>query len=124
MNQSDAIADLLKVVDDAAPSTANAPTLIEGDEIIEVDNFDFDDFQVVRREFFAHMREPSVTFNECKFQVNMGIPLGAQALIISLLMGLIIVSLQQGTPRHSELRTRTILRMQQFKNMQFTPKHS
>ena len=71
MNQSETIADLLKVVDDATPSTSNAPALSEGDEIIEVEDFDFDDFQVVRREFFAHMREPSVTFNECKFQVNM-----------------------------------------------------
>ena len=32
--------------------------------------FDFDDYQVVRREFFAHIKEPSVTFNECKLYVN------------------------------------------------------
>lgn len=73
MNQSDTITELLKVVDGAAPTTtaAEAPVLAEGDEILELENFDFEDFQVVRREFFAHLREPSVTFNECKFQVNM-----------------------------------------------------
>ena len=41
------------------------------DEIIELgDNFDFDGFQVVRREFFAHTKEPSVSFTNCKFYVN------------------------------------------------------
>ena len=73
MNQSDTIAELLNVVDGGAPSTTpiDAPVLAEGDEILELENFDFEDFQVVRREFFAHLREPSVTFNDCKFQVNM-----------------------------------------------------
>lgn len=73
MNQSDTIAELLKVVDGGSPSTTStdAPVLAEGDEILELENFDFEDFQVVRREFFAHLREPSVTFNDCKFQVNM-----------------------------------------------------
>ena len=33
-------------------------------------SFDFDGYQVVRREFFAHLRDPSVTFNSCKFNVN------------------------------------------------------
>ena len=41
------------------------------DEILDLGNdFDFDGFQVVRREFFAHMHEPSVSFNNCKFYVN------------------------------------------------------
>lgn len=43
----------------------------QGEEVIELgDNFDFNGFQVVRREFFAHLREPSVTFNSCKFSAN------------------------------------------------------
>lgn len=47
------------------------PAFAEGDEIIDAgDDFNFDDFQVVRREFFAHLREPSVSFNKCKFYVN------------------------------------------------------
>lgn len=47
------------------------PVLAEGDEIIDMgEDFDFDGFQVVRREFFAHTREPSCTFNNCKFYVN------------------------------------------------------
>lgn len=51
---------------------AERPALKTGDEIVEVaEDFDFDGFQVVRREFFAHMNEPSVSFNNCKFYVNM-----------------------------------------------------
>lgn len=42
------------------------------EEVLELgDNFDFEGFQVVRREFFAHINEPSVTFSNCKFYVNM-----------------------------------------------------
>ena len=49
----------------------DAPLLEKGDEIIDMgDDFDFDGFQVVRREFFAHLSEPAVTFNNCKFYVN------------------------------------------------------
>ena len=49
----------------------NFPLLAEDDEILDLgEDFDFDGFQVVRREFFAHMREPSCTFNNCKFYVN------------------------------------------------------
>lgn len=48
------------------------PALNENDEIIEMgEDFDFSGFQVVRREFFAHISVPSVTFNNCKFYVNM-----------------------------------------------------
>lgn len=47
------------------------PLLVEGDEIVDAgDEFIFDDFQVVRREFFAHLREPAATFNKCRFYVN------------------------------------------------------
>ena len=53
-----------KPVEDPAADTSE-------DEILELgDDFDFDGFQVVRREFFAHTGEPSVTFNNCKFYVN------------------------------------------------------
>jgi len=38
-------------------------------EILELGN-DFDGFQVVRREFFAHTAEPAVSFSNCKFYVN------------------------------------------------------
>lgn len=52
-------------------ATINQPVLGENDELLELDeNFTFDDFQVVRREFFAHLQEPSVSFNNCKFYVN------------------------------------------------------
>ena len=49
----------------------STPQLDKNDELLELDQtFNFEDFQVVRREFFAHMREPSITFNDCKFYVN------------------------------------------------------
>ncbi len=47
------------------------PKIRIGDEIIVLDkNVDLNQFQVVRREFFAHLFEPAATFNECKFYVN------------------------------------------------------
>lgn len=47
------------------------PSLSEGEEALDMgDDFDFGDFQVVRREFFAHLREPSLTFNKCRIYVN------------------------------------------------------
>lgn len=33
-------------------------------------SFSYDGYQVVRGEFFSHLYEPSVTFNNCKFYVN------------------------------------------------------
>lgn len=51
-----------------APDTSNQET---HEEIIELgDGFDFEGFQVVRREFFAHTFEPAATFNNYKFYVN------------------------------------------------------
>jgi hypothetical protein len=48
-----------------------APVLSKNDELLEMGTaFDFDGFQVVRREFFAHLNEPSVSFNNYKFYVN------------------------------------------------------
>ena len=48
------------------------PVLSEGDEILELgDNFNLEEYQVVRREFFAHLREPSIIFNNFKLYVNM-----------------------------------------------------
>lgn len=39
-------------------------------DIIEDDSFSYDDFQVVRGEFFAHVFEPSITFADSKVYVN------------------------------------------------------
>ena len=44
------------------------PVLTDEEELIEMsEDFSLEDFQVVRREFFAHTREPAVTFNNRKF---------------------------------------------------------
>lgn len=52
-------------------ATAPLPERVCEDDILEMDEeFNYDGFQVVRREFFAHINEPSVTFNNYKFYVN------------------------------------------------------
>ena len=40
------------------------------DEILEVDSFDYEGYQVARGEFFAHLREPGITFSKNKVFVN------------------------------------------------------
>lgn len=52
-------------------ATAPLPERVCEDDVLEMDEeFNYDGFQVVRREFFAHINEPSVTFNNYKFYVN------------------------------------------------------
>ncbi len=41
-----------------------------GDDIEIDDNFSFEGFQIVRGEFFAHSKEPAITFNSEKIYVN------------------------------------------------------
>ena len=74
MNEKkDVLAGLLEKVQDDSPadlptpsSDEQTPKLKETDELLDMsEDCDFDDFQVVRREFFAHLKEPSITFNEC-----------------------------------------------------------
>lgn len=48
-----------------------APMMADSDELLEAgESFDFDGFQVVRREFFAHLNEPSISFANSKLKVN------------------------------------------------------
>jgi len=42
------------------------------EEIIQDDSFSYDGYQVVRGEFFAHIYEPSLSFNQSRVYVNMG----------------------------------------------------
>lgn len=68
-------ADILAPTEDSASVPMNAfsdvPSLSTNDEVVDMGtDFDFEGFQVVRREFFAHLHEPSVTFNNYKFYVN------------------------------------------------------
>jgi len=41
-----------------------------GDEVVRDDSFKYDGYQVVRGEFFAHINEPSITFNHCRISLN------------------------------------------------------
>lgn len=48
----------------------NATELSLGDDVEIDDDFSFEGFQVVRGEFFAHLREPAITFNKEQIYVN------------------------------------------------------
>lgn len=48
----------------------NEQLMINEMEVLEVADFDFEGYQVVRGEFFAHIYEPSITFNNYKVGVN------------------------------------------------------
>ena len=68
MGEPAAVYQVAEVKERVNPET---PLLEKGDEIIDMGaDFDFDVFQVVCREFFAHLSEPAVTFNNCRFYVN------------------------------------------------------
>lgn len=57
--------------DSALPEGEFVPALGIDDELLRMDGtLDLEHFQVVRREFFAHLQEPSITFNNYKFYVN------------------------------------------------------
>ena len=45
-------------------------TSLKDIEVIKDDEFSFDGFQVVRGEFFSHIYEPSITFNNNKISLN------------------------------------------------------
>ena len=70
INQMLSEADLMHK-DEAVTESVQAPAAGPEEEILELGSqFDLNGFQVVRREFFAHTYEPSVSFNNCKFYVN------------------------------------------------------
>lgn len=53
------------------PEGEFVPALGIDDELLQMDGvLNLEQFQVVRREFFAHLQEPSITFNNYKFYVN------------------------------------------------------
>ena len=48
----------------------NEQSVASSEEIIHDNDFSYDGYQIVRREFFAHVNEPSITFNNCKVTLN------------------------------------------------------
>lgn len=66
--------ECLESVPSSAPESAEMPPPSETgseDDVLEIaSDFNYDGYQVVRREFFAHINDPSVTFNNYKFYVN------------------------------------------------------
>ena len=51
---------------------ANSKDRYREDEIVQDDSFSYHGYQVVRGEFFAHINEPSICFNQNKVYVNTG----------------------------------------------------
>lgn len=51
-------------------NTELAAATMPGDDVIQDDSFRYDGYQVVRGEFFAHLREPSITFKYHKISLN------------------------------------------------------
>ena len=70
MNQPDI--DLFSFLAGKVSDDAEQPAIsVENLDDVEIDDsLDLDQFQVVRREFFYHLNEPSVTFNNNKIGVN------------------------------------------------------
>lgn len=69
------MSDELNIGIDIAQQTVlpdeNGAIALTADDIIELEgDFNYDGFQVVRREFFAHTFEPSITLNNYKVYVN------------------------------------------------------
>lgn len=73
------LANMLQHLQEATPDSEKAFTLreeadepstdvvpVDGDVIELGGEFDYEGYQVVRREFFAHTNEPSITFNNYK----------------------------------------------------------
>ena len=60
----------LPAEDEQIAEPTNQKSLVS-DEVIDLDGeFDYEGYQVVRREFFAHISEPSITFNDYRIYVN------------------------------------------------------
>lgn len=62
--------NLLTTKSDSVSETLRKQVCASVDTNIEDDSFTYDGYQVVRREFFAHTYEPSITFNNCKISMN------------------------------------------------------
>lgn len=63
---ADEVTEASEVTDESARPARQKPEI----EIETDDAFSYEGYQVVRGEFFAHVYEPSITFNNCKVSVN------------------------------------------------------
>lgn len=61
---------LLSAINDSILHELKEQITGAGEDTTQDDVFSYDGYQVVRREFFAHVYEPSITFNNCKISVN------------------------------------------------------
>lgn len=61
---------LLGAGDDPVLQELKAHVIPKGEGTVQDDFFSYDGYQVVRREFFAHVYEPSISFNNCRISLN------------------------------------------------------
>lgn len=61
---------LSTIVLDPDPEALSGQVPVADELDIQDDAFSYDGYQVVRGEFFAHVYEPSITFNSCKVSLN------------------------------------------------------
>lgn len=54
----------------ASVPTPSVEAVVDMDDVETDDAFSYDGYQVVRGEFFAHINEPSITFNSSKVSLN------------------------------------------------------
>ena len=55
---------------DKQHTTEEKPSIKREIEVIQDDSFNYDGYQVVRGEFFSHLYEPCITFNNFKVYMN------------------------------------------------------
>ena len=74
LNDTASDTDRNPFADDANDESSNPTPSVEGvvdmDDVETDDAFSYDGYQVVRGEFFAHINEPSITFNNSKVSLN------------------------------------------------------
>lgn len=71
MESRQALNEFLSFSEEPAVLEKAETPAVDDDEIIELgDSWNLGQFEVVRREFFAHLRDPGITFTDSKFSVN------------------------------------------------------
>ena len=74
LNDTASDTDRNPFADDANDESSNPTPSVEGvvdmDDVETDDAFSYDGYQVVRGEFFAHINEPSITFNNSRVSLN------------------------------------------------------
>ncbi len=69
-SQASSIPDIAQEAPQTARVAPHRASRVEEEPVIVDDQFTYDGFQVVRGEYFSHMNEPSITFSDNTFSIN------------------------------------------------------